>query len=53
MPQSEIQNEINEFLKLESESDLSRGKSAIAGFVMAYVKSFCQVMQQENIINIY
>jgi hypothetical protein len=37
--------EINEFLKVENTNDQLNGKSAIAGFVMAYVKSFASVMQ--------
>jgi hypothetical protein len=37
-------DEINEFLKVENHSDQRRGKSAIAGFVMAYLKSFTSVM---------
>jgi hypothetical protein len=36
--------EINEFLKVENKVDQLNGKSAIAGFVMAYGKSFASVM---------
>jgi hypothetical protein len=45
--------EINEFLKVENQVDQLNGKSAIAGFVMAYLKSFSSVMQQEGVIQVY